>query len=134
MHSLETFNQKLWIIGGRSNLESTFETLFNDVWYSDDGVSWSEATSSAGWSKRFGHSSAVWKDKLWVMGGSRFFHNNEVWCSSNGKDWIRSKEDAGWSPRFGQASVVFRDTLWVLGGKYGGGKFTNDVWYLTSKP
>ena len=44
MHSLETFNHKLWIIGGRSNLESTFEKLFNDVWYSDDGVSWSEVT------------------------------------------------------------------------------------------
>lgn len=129
MHTSVVFKDRLWVLGGRRNMDGWWETDFNDVWYSADGVVWQRAVSSATWSKRFGHASVAWDGKLWVLGGSRLFPNNEVWFSEDGYRWTRLK-NAEWTPRFSLASAVFQDKLWILGGKEGGGKFTNDVWYL----
>lgn len=123
------FDNQLWVMGGRRELDSWFETDFNDVWHSADGIKWTPATLSAGWSKRFGHTSLVWDDKLWVMGGARFSANNEVWCSDDGVRWAKVGT-ADWTPRFAPASVVFRGKAWLMGGKRGGGRFTSDIWFL----
>jgi len=129
MHASVDFDGKLWVIGGRRDFENWWETDFNDVWSSADGVTWKRATSSAGWSKRYGVAAAAWNGELWVMGGTRFFRNNDVWSSRDGVDWT-PRGRADWSPRFALASTVFRDRVYVLGGKESGGRFTNDVWYL----
>lgn len=129
MHASVTFAGKLWVLAGRRDMERWWETDFNDVWSSADGVTWARATSGADWSKRYGIAAAAWDGQLWVMGGSHFFRSNDVWSSTDGVSWT-AHGHATWSPRFALASVVFRDKLWVLGGKEGGGHFTNDVWSL----
>lgn len=129
MHASVVFDDKIWILGGRRDIDSWWETDFNDVWCSSDGNQWTRAATSAGWSKRYGLGSAAWDGKLWVMGGSRFSANNEVWFSSDGAHWTKLG-NASWSSRFSGASAVFRDGVWVIGGKEGGGKFRNDVWRL----
>jgi leucine-zipper-like transcriptional regulator 1 len=133
MHASVIHDNKIWVMGGRSNMDGWWETQFNDVWYSTDGTNWMQATSSAGWSKRYGLASVSWDGKIWVMGGSRLFRNNEVWFSQDGTNWIELGE-ASWTPRFSLATVVFQNRVWIMGGKEGGGIFTNDVWHINPSP
>ena len=54
----------------------------NDVWYSSDGINWYQATPNANFSKRQSHSSVVFNNKIWVIGGgdnTSFY--NDVWYS-----------------------------------------------------
>lgn len=124
--------------------------FFNDVWSSTDGINWSPKTMNAGWEGRAGLSSVVFRDEIYVLGGSKNddsaiigpggpprIYFNDVWKSSNdGVDWERVSEDAPWAPRAGAAVVVKDDYVYLLGGEDG---FTcdsgprcppyfNDVW------
>ena len=92
-----------------------------------DAASWSEATTDAAWSARYLHSSVVFGDKIWVLGGFRGGNKNDVWYSADGINWTRATIAAAWSARNRHSSVVFDNKIWVLGGLDGGNK--NDVWY-----
>jgi len=66
----------MWVIGGYDG------SLKNDVWYSIDGISWTQATASAAFSTRYSHSSLVYQSKMWVIGGyDGGGHENDVWYS-----------------------------------------------------
>lgn len=132
MHTLEIFNNKLYLIGGRRNMEGTIEKLFNDVWYTEDGINWQKATGKA-FSKRYSHESVVFDNKLWVIGGSYFSHKNDSWFTEDGNIWHKELSNAPWSKRFGGACIVKDNKLYLIGGKVGQGKFKNDVWQLVSK-
>ena len=129
-HSVVVFDDKLWVIGGYRYDSS--HIYLNDVWSSTDGASWTQATASAAWSGRRYHSSVVYDDKLWVLGGYRFDGSNnvylaDVWSSSDGASWTEETPSDAWSGRSGHSSVVFGGYLWVLGGTEGG-NLLNDVW------
>ncbi len=109
----------------------------NTVWSSADGVKWDLVTSNATWSPRLSPGFVVFKNKMWVLGGTNdFYHNNDttlmndVWSSGDGKNWKLETENAGWSKRAHSQAVVFNDKIWIMGG----GKRaplavpTNDVW------
>ncbi len=97
-----------------------------------DTASWARATSDAGWEARNSHSSVVFKDKIWVLGGSSSGSNtSDVWYSSNGINWARATTDADWEARSSQSSVVFGNKIWVLGGRDNQGD-KDDVWYSTN--
>ena len=126
LHSSVVYNNKLWVLGGTSS--RYFSDATNDVWFSADGVTWTQATSSAAWSARVGHSSVVYNNKLWVLGGvdnKRF--KNDVWFSENGSTWTRATSNAAWSTRALHTSVVYNNKLWVLGG--GAQYFFSSDWY-----
>jgi hypothetical protein len=54
----------------------------NDVWYSVNGESWTCANDSAGWSKRYDHTSVVFDNKMWVLGGYVESNiENDIWYS-----------------------------------------------------
>ena len=93
------------------------------------GVDWTQATSAAGWSARFSHTSVVFDNKIWVMGGPIY---HDVWYSTNGVNWTRATSAAGWSARRLHTSVVFDYKMWVMGGYDSSGNYKNDVWYSTS--
>ena len=124
--------------------------LCNDVWSSSDGVNWTQMTANAGWEGRAGLSSVVFRDDIYVFGGSKNddsviigpggpprIYFNDVWKSSNdGVDWQQVTEVAPWEPRAGAAVLVKNDYIYLLGG---GDGFTcdsgapcppyyNDVW------
>ena len=44
-HKSVVYDNKMWVIGG-----GTSGGYGNDVWYSTNGVNWTQATASAGWS------------------------------------------------------------------------------------
>lgn len=117
---------KLWMIGGKS------------VWSSQDGLRWKYAQSNAQWGERYGMTGALFKNRIWRMGGMEMSWDNfknDVWSSSDGLDWKLATRHAGWSPRRGHSTLVFDEQLWVLGGAESSGhprqlptKNLNDVW------
>jgi hypothetical protein len=82
----------MWVIGGRHGMDALSDTnpFFSDAWYSTEGVTWIQATAKAGFSPRWGHSSLVFNNKMWVIAGispdsitvNRY--NSDVWYSSFG--------------------------------------------------
>ena len=127
LHSSVVFDGKIWVLGGYDGSNNK-----NDVWYSADGINWSEATSDAGWSARWGHSSVVFDDKIWVLGGNAGGHKNDVWYSADGINWTRATTNAAWEARNFHTSVVFDDKIWVLGGQNALRIRLNDVWYSSN--
>lgn len=87
-------------------------------------------TAVAGFAPRSGHATAVFNEKIWVIGGEigPLDFTNDVWCSGNGEEWVQATENAGFSARSRHTSIVFDDKLWVIGG-FEDLAFKNDVWY-----
>jgi hypothetical protein len=129
------FDGKVWVIGG-------IDTNFSDeAWSSTDGVNWTEETedSSKKFSARGEHSSIVYDDYIWIIGGrvgGRL--SNDVWRSDDGKNWeqVKPNDANGFSARVYHETVVFDDDdgdgekMWVIGGN--GRDLVNDVWSSTN--
>ena len=131
-HSSVVHANKIWVIGGLATDESIGDnTRVNDVWSSTDGTNWTEATPAAGFSARRNHSSVVYKENIWVIGGisnvSASTRLNDVWSSPDGITWTQATDNAGFPARGNHSSVVFSNRIWVIGGSSGG----NDVWSST---
>ena len=129
LHQAVVFNDRIWVLGGGSyqpNLQ-----VRNDVWCSEDGAKWTEVLREAPWEPRIWFSAAVYRDRMWVLGGST--HGNKlitgVWSSADGKEWTELKSDVSWSPRHEQSVFVFEDKLWVAGG-YDPVTLSSEVWSL----
>jgi hypothetical protein len=133
-HSTVVFKDRIWVIGG--NLGNMSDNLANDVWYSDNGISWQQATPAAEFSPRSDHSSFVYQDKIWVIGGRNshdYFY--DVWYSGDGIHWTQATASAP----FGDTSikaVVFDGRIWVLQTTYGrkatypwGTEKSPGIWY-----
>jgi len=126
IHSTVIFDERLWVIGGENSTR-----YFSDVWYSDDGITWTQATANAAFGRRCGHKSVVFDDRMWVIGGRDDATRkplSDVWYSSDGVTWTRATEDATFAPRWDFGIVVFDEKMWVLGGTQDG-ILHNDVWY-----
>ena len=121
-HASVAFDGKLWMLGGRHYDRYDDDIYHNDVWYSANGANWTRATSSAGWSGRDRHTSVVFDDKIWVIGGYDGSAQDDVWYSEDGINWTQATSNAGWSGRYDHTSVVFDDKIWVIG-------TSSDVWY-----
>ena len=131
---------RMWIVGG-DPIQGHYQ---NDVWSSEDGKTWSCATSAAPWGPRVLQYTVAFKDRLWVLGGQtlppygpaeeKFYR--EVWASSDGVKWEQLKPEEPFWPQRGMigGSAVFNGRLWVLGGgtydtpEVPQRKFLNDVW------
>ncbi|HUH79427.1 MAG TPA: hypothetical protein VLY83_05975 [Methanoregula sp.] len=85
-HASVAYDNKMWVIAG-----ATDAGLSNAVWYSADGVSWTEANASAAFPAREGHSAVVYDNKMWVIGG---YGNtgllNDAWYSTDGIYWTEA--------------------------------------------
>lgn len=123
------FEEKIWILGG-----GTYDTpstknrrFYNDVWCSEDGISWTLISANAPWKPRQYHEVAVWDNNMWVLGGyyQEGGNRNDVWFSDNGKDWVELP-NTPWKERHASSVYVFNDALWVVTGN----NMENDVWKL----
>lgn len=131
--SVAEFDNKIWVIGGLNQDGS--EKSYNDVWYSTDGISWDRATGSAGFTPRYGHTTVVYDERIWVIGGYDKSHNfkNDIWSSKDGKTWEQVTPRAAFRPRLLHTSFVYNDKMWVIGGEIAERPwvYTNDIWYST---
>ena len=130
-------NDKMWIMGGWYNGRLKGHSASNEVWSSTDGAKWDQATKNAGWTPRIAAGAVVFKDKMWILGGTENYYfgdkkslKNDVWSSSDGKEWKLMTANAGWSPRAYHQAVVHAGKIWI----FGGGNYVpeyhalNDVW------
>ena len=130
-------NDRMWFMGGWYNGRLPGHSASNQVWSSTDGVEWDVATENAGWTPRIAAGSVVFKDRMWILGGTEnyFFGDekslrNDVWSSADGKTWELATDSAGWCPRAYHQAVVLGGKIWVMGGgNYLPDHFAlNDVW------
>ena len=106
-------------------------------------------TGNARWEGRAGLSAIVFRNDIYVMGGSKNddsavvggpparVYFNDVWRSRDGRDWELLTAAAPWAPRAGAVAVEKNGWIYLLGGEEG---FTcddptkpcppyfNDVW------
>ncbi len=131
------FKDRMWMMGGWFNGRLPGHEAGNEVWSSVDGVTWEQATASAGWSPRCAAGAVAYKDRMWILGGMEnyFFGSdddlrNDVWSSADGKTWECATDGAPWSPRAFHRAAVFAGKLWVISGGNYVPEFhaTNDVW------
>jgi hypothetical protein len=107
------------VVGGPPNRQ-----LFNDVWKSADGVTWTQVTSAAPWAARAGASVVVRDGAIYLFGGEYAFtgspppYFNDVWRTTDGANWELVTPAAGWSPRPGHTCDVL-DGSFVCFGGYG---------------
>jgi hypothetical protein len=126
------FDDKMWIGGGHRRTSASSTTYYSDVWYSTDGITWTQATSSPGWSARGGASSWIFDNKMWIGGGlASSGYLTDVWYSSNGIKWTRATSGSVWSGRYYAFSWVLDNKMWIGGGSGGNGYLT-DIWYSTN--
>src|SRR5947199_285874 len=98
---------------------------------------WVKVTGKAGWQPRDSRGEVVFKDRMWILGGTENYYfgdekslRNDVWSSADGKEWKQETARAPWSPRAYHAAVVHDGKIWVLGGGNYVPKYQahNDVW------
>jgi hypothetical protein len=131
------FDEKIWLLGGNAGQPHLDVVVsYNDVWSSEDGITWKEVTESANWSERRFHSVLPFEDKLWLFGGGYGYYfvplesmTDEIWASEDGNAWNLISDSPGWEARGEHASVVHDRKLWVLGGVGKESGLLNDVWH-----
>ncbi len=126
-HTAVVFNNKIWVIGGEKGFVDNYAVL-GDVWSSSDGVNWTQETASPAWGTRVLHSSVVFNNKMWVIGGYvDHDRRNDIWSSSDGVNWTQETAHAAFPGRIRSSATVLNNKVWVLGGDLGS-TVTNDVW------
>lgn len=128
-HGAVAHDGKLWVMGG-GNYVPEYQA-FNDVWSSEDGVTWTKVTDAAPWHPRLWFSAVPYRDQLWVLGGwSKVPEQNwgDVWYSKNGKDWKQLKTETTWKERHEHSVFIFKDQLYLAGGH--AKPLSSEVWRL----
>jgi hypothetical protein len=115
----------MWIIGGRVD---TTPVYTSEVWSSSDGLSWQLVTGEAAFSPRGWHSSVVFDNRMWVIGGmTETGLTSEVWSSTNGSLWELVTGEAAFGSLGYHTSVVFDNKMWVIAGIKDGLR-CNEIW------
>jgi hypothetical protein len=145
--SAVVFRGEIYVFGGSQGDDASTggqgRVLFNDVWKSRDGRSWTRLTAAAPWAPRAGAAAVVKDGYIYLLGGERGFtcgpvppsvcvperdlYFNDVWRTRDGRKWDRVTAAAGWSPRPGHQCVVALDQIVCFGG-YGEPTNPNDAW------
>lgn len=128
-HQAVVFDDRIFVFGGGNYTPAYHAT--NDVWSSPDGVNWELVTGRAGWSPRLWFSAAVYRDRMWVLGGwsdDPPTNWGDVWFSDDGADWCQLQAGVAWRARHEHSAFVLDDRLWIAGGN--ADPITNDVWSL----
>eukprot|EP00903_Cladosiphon_okamuranus_P004449 g4447.t1 len=107
------FNDRMWVIAGEENLEWK-----NDVWSSVDGKNWTLETENAGFCGRYNHKVFVFKNKLWLLGGSddNFNQLKDIWSSADGVTWKHEVIPERDRVSAVSLSYVFNEKLWLAFG------------------
>jgi hypothetical protein len=131
------FDGKMWIMGGWRNGRLPDASGSNEVWSSSDGVEWQQTAAHADWSPRLGAGTVVFRNKMWILGGSEQYYygdarslKNDVWSSSDGRKWTQVVAAAPWAPRAFHQAIVLNNKIYVMGGGNYSPSYTayNDVW------
>ncbi|MGB5555110.1 MAG: kelch repeat-containing protein, partial [Flavobacteriaceae bacterium] len=115
--SLERATNYSWkVVAKDAEGNTTSSSVFN---FTTQGLTapTTPVAAAAEFSARAGHTSAVFDDKIWVIGGEDDDgFQNDVWSSTDGATWSLIGANANFSKRTSHATVVFNNQLVVMGG------------------
>jgi len=95
------------------------------------GADWSAGNLSAEFPARSDHTTVVFNDRLWILGGTNGLTiRNDTWSSADGITWTLVNASAGFTGRSASASLVFNNRMWIIGGSGMSGSL-NDTWSST---
>jgi len=124
-HATLVFRGKLWTIGGfYVDKENNFKSL-SDVWNSIDGITWEKVVEETSFFAGGGHSSVIFNNKIWIMGGFR--KSGSIFSSPDGIHWNQVEKSGEFGERVAHTSVSFKNAIWVIGG-YNGAGYKDDIW------
>jgi len=131
-HQAVALGGRIYVLGGGNYVPRHHAN--NDVWSSADGVAWTCETPSAPWLPRLWFSAAVYRGRMWVLGGWSKERDNfgDVWHSADGRLWQRLETKTCWKARHEHSVFVFHDKLWVAGGH--ARPLSSEVWSLSLPP
>lgn len=127
-HSLVSFRNRLWLIGGHNEKD-----LENKILSSADGETWTQ-TGHFPLPIQY-HISLVFDDKLWVIGGwdKNMIPTGRIWVSNDGKLWTL----VGSLPSSSEAEItaqVFNGKIWLIGSKIWSSSNGKDWVEISGKP
>lgn len=97
-----------------------------------EDLQWTEVTSSANWSERAYHATAVFDNKLWVVGGlNASGYQNDVWSSIDGVIWNCTNSSPPFLPRGGHSLLTNGTYLFVIGGTNNSATSYNAITYVS---
>lgn len=122
-HVSVVYDDKLWVLGGFVSIASEAE---GDSWFSEDGITWTDATTDLNFPRRFFHDAAVFDNKMWLIGGLvNGSFANDVWFGEDGETWKEITPENSYPVRGEYTSVIFDEKLWIIAGDD-----RNDVWFF----
>jgi len=92
-HEAVVYGDKLWILGGFHSAGDTLppdQSYLNEVWYSNQGVTWTQTTPSPEWGGRAWFGSSVHRGRIYIAGGFNYhlgqpcdlwFYGRDVACT-----------------------------------------------------
>ncbi len=135
-----SFHGKLWVIGGVDDSAGPSGNdvyWYNDIWSSEDGVTWDLEHSNAAFSPRANHQIVEYGGELYLMGGEEGEGTRgalrlkaDVWKSSDGVLWQEMSPGAPFGGRKTGRSVVFDNKIWIVGG--GAFSGSSSIWSTTN--
>jgi hypothetical protein len=131
-HGTVVFNNKQYIIGGFTLHPKTY---YNDVWSSDDGMTWRCEAANAKFGKRYDFECFAFNGKIWIAGG---YENdsvsgtskplNDFWSSSDGKNWEIVTPSSDLPAVEQKKYFVFNNKLWIIFQSSTNGGYLYDIW------
>ena len=132
------FNGALYVYGGTSKTY-TGAVANDECWKStDNGVTWTELTSSATGTPRYRSASFVFNNKMWIVGGVNAggTYLGDVWNSTDGITWTEVAATTAFQNRASPACIshgeVFNGKMWIISGQQQSIGPVNDAWYSSN--
>ncbi|MEM8509125.1 MAG: hypothetical protein AAF717_14935 [Bacteroidota bacterium] len=129
-HTSFVYAGKIWVVGGKEGIGfSNKFSVKSDIWCSKNGMDWIQVTTDAAFLPRSGHTSPVYDNKIWVIGGADTESNKmaDAWYSEDGKSWKLALKHIALN-RAAHTTVVQNKKMWVVAGIENQTK--NDVWVV----
>ncbi|MBX3420406.1 MAG: hypothetical protein KF752_02505 [Pirellulaceae bacterium] len=128
-HQAVSMNGCIYVVGGGNYVPE--HHALSDVWSSEDGANWTQLCSAAAWKPRIWFSAAVYRNRIWVLGGWSQESGNlgDVWHSTDGVSWQQLHTEHCWKARHEHSAFVLGDKLWIAGGH--AQPLSNEVWSLS---
>lgn len=120
---------KMWIIGGKMSASSTTST--NDIWYTEDGQTWTCAVTNAPFGRRNQFGLVTIGGMMYLIGGEIAVGvmTNDIWKSSDGINWEAVAVSNAYPARRTPSVVAFNGSIYVIAGEQSGTGYTNDIWF-----
>ncbi|MEN6624847.1 MAG: hypothetical protein ABFD69_01320 [Candidatus Sumerlaeia bacterium] len=127
-HVCLVFSNKIYLMGGNNEMQEDY----HDVWSSPDGKEWTCLTANCSvLQNRNWKFATVFKNKIWLVGGTQDSKLNKVYSSTNGTSWTLEQDAPAFTALNSSTCIAFNNKLWLIGGCVGSAgfyNFTDEVW------